>query len=105
MQVSTIAQLTIVAPAQECEADHPLCILNTHLFYHPRANHLRTIHTAVMMAEAKAAIDQVTSSEQHSALLRGKTPSLIFCGDLNSGLNKGVPGLPCLGSQSFCTSQ
>ena len=87
-----MAQLTIVAPAEASDLDHPICIVNTHLFYHPRANHIRTIHTAAIMAEARAFMDEGMSSEKQADVLRGELPALLFCGDLNSGLNKGFPG-------------
>lgn len=92
LQVSTVAQLTILAPTNPSPVDQPLCVLNTHLFYHPRASHIRTIHTAAMMAEAQALKQQALSSEEQSKTLRGQQPALIFCGDLNSGFNKGLPG-------------
>ena len=87
-----MAQLTVLAPINPSASDQPLCVLNTHLFYHPRASHIRTMHTAAMMAEANALIEQALSSEEQSSALRGQRPALIFCGDLNSGFNKGVPG-------------
>lgn len=87
-----MAQLTILAPTHPSASDQPLRILNTHLFYHPRASHIRTIHTAAMMAEAHALIEQALMSEEQSSLLKSQRPALIFCGDLNSGFNKGVPG-------------
>lgn len=87
-----MAQLLILAPREDAARDRPLCIVNTHLFYHPRANHLRTIHTAAMMAEAHALIDLAVQQSEQQSVLRRCRPSLIFCGDLNSGFNKGIPG-------------
>lgn len=87
-QVSTIAQLTILAPV--AAADSPLCVINTHLFFHPRASHLRTLHTAAILGEAKAMVHAATLSWPKS--LGGSPPAVLFCGDLNSGHNKGTPG-------------
>ena len=88
-QVATIAQLTVLAPAGAAPREGPLCVVNTHLFFHPRAPHIRTLHTAALLAEAGALIDEVAGA----AALRGRRPALLFCGDLNSDLNDGVPGM------------
>ena len=87
-QVATIAQLTVLAPVAPAPHDGPLCVLNTHLFFHPRAPHIRTMHTAALLAEAEALIGEVVGAPA----LRGRRPALLFCGDLNSDLNDGVPG-------------
>lgn len=90
-QVSTAAQITLLAPRQpengaEINAqERPLCIINTHLFFHPHASHIRTIHAAAMLAEANALID---AAERRL----GRRPSLLFCGDLNSDSNHGISG-------------
>ena len=94
-QVSTIAQLTVLAPTEPSPRDGPLCVVNTHLFFHPRANHIRTIHAAAIAVEAGQLIQRIQGSVAISGLLRGRTPALVFCGDLNSGLTKGMPGAAC----------
>lgn len=86
--MATVAQLTVLAPAGPAPRDGPLCVVNTHLFFHPRAPHIRTLHTAALLAEAGALIDEVAGSPA----LHGRRPALLFCGDLNSDLNDGVPG-------------
>ena len=40
--------------------EHSLCVLNTHLFFHPRAPHIRTLHVAAALAEADSFIAEVT---------------------------------------------
>jgi len=90
--VSTVAQLTVVAPVHPSPDDHPMCVANTHLFYHPRANHIRSLHTAAILTEASLLTEAALSDPQLSGALGGRRPALLFCGDLNSGLNKGVPG-------------
>ncbi|KAK9846341.1 hypothetical protein WJX81_001906 [Elliptochloris bilobata] len=87
-KVATIAQLTVLAPVDAAARDGPLCVVNTHLFFHPRAPHIRTMHTAALLAEAGALIDEVAGAPA----LRGRRPALLFCGDLNSDINDGVPG-------------
>lgn len=90
VQVTTVAQLTVLAPAGGAPHDGPLCVVNTHLFFHPRAPHIRTLHTAALLAEASALIERAAPSQQ----LRGQRPALLFCGDLNSDMNDGISGAP-----------
>ena len=52
MQISTVAQLVLLEPVQaDCA---PVCVANTHLFFHPRAAHIRTLCTAAILEEALA---------------------------------------------------
>lgn len=69
-----------------------LCVLNTHLFYHPQAPHIRTMHTAALMAAAHTFLRQLSQPGGSST----PRPSVVFCGDLNSDLNEGIPGWPWL---------
>ncbi|KAJ9533130.1 hypothetical protein QJQ45_018236, partial [Haematococcus lacustris] len=138
-QVTTIAQATVllpVAPAAGLPRPHgpacpPLCVVNTHLFYHPYAPHIRSMHTAAILEEAAQLLAQLASpatpsptastpsgdttqtrhgSQGHApgpeldlgpvpgpepcpAQLLSQRPALLFCGDLNSDLNDGVPGV------------
>jgi 2',5'-phosphodiesterase len=116
-------------------APGPLLMINTHLFFHPYAPHIRTLHTAAILEEADAALADLTQQQQQqqqrqqqqqgsgahlnpdsnpgsspadSAGLAGLSrldlsllsqlgslpaPTVLFCGDLNSDLNDGVPGV------------
>lgn len=86
MQVSTVAQLTVLKPRQQAPAEEGLlCVVNTHLFFHPKASHIRTLHAAAMLAEAHAIM-------QETGRQLGRTPALLFCGDLNSDRNDGISG-------------
>jgi 2',5'-phosphodiesterase len=116
-----------------------LCVVNTHLFYHPYAPHIRTIHTSAILEEAVAfmssdemcgpgisgsvnpdrkmdtdvlsEVPQPGSALQLASLRRGQgqslqqgqslKPALLFCGDLNSDLNDGVPGNECIEMRSM----
>ena len=40
--------------------EHSLCVLNTHLFFHPRAPHVRTLHIAAALAEADSFMAEVS---------------------------------------------
>ena len=50
--MSTVAQLVVLEPLHEPSA--PLCVANTHLFFHPRAAHIRTMCTAAIVEEGLA---------------------------------------------------
>ena len=114
-KVSSIAQVCVLVPStsesppgssQEaaCSAtsdpvaggDEPLCVVNTHLFYHPRAPHIRNMQMAAILAEAEAVM------QAQAASVPGR-PALLLCGDLNSGLNQGTPGQAA--SQQHCRLQ
>ena len=85
-QVSTVAQLTVLQPVDAgASLDGSLCLLNTHLFFHPQAPHIRTLHVAAMLAEARALAESAAPELPQA-------PALLFCGDLNSDLNDGMPG-------------
>jgi 2',5'-phosphodiesterase len=102
----------------------PLLVINTHLFFHPYAPHIRSLHTAAILEEAAAALkewQQQAQQQQHlqqqpapgditagsrsgssssavepgvlQVLAQLPPPTLLFCGDLNSDLNSGVPGV------------
>ena len=76
---------TSVAPSGE----EALCVVNTHLFYHPWAPHIRILHVAAMVDEAVA-----LAQRTQQALALRRRPALLFCGDLNSDLSWGMPGVP-----------
>ncbi len=97
-RVATVGQLTLLAPittssSEEETALRPLCIANTHLFFHYAAPHIRTMHVWAIINDASdfAAAAGGGDIELTSAA-GGKYPALVFCGDLNSDLNDGIPG-------------
>ena len=84
--MTTISQLTVLQPVSQAgAAERPLCLVNTHLFFHPQAPHIRSLHVAAMLAEAHALAESAAEE-------LGRAPSLLFCGDLNSDINDGMPG-------------
>jgi len=149
-KVATIAQMVLLAPRTAATAAAaaasssssseglvgqagPVLVINTHLFFHPYAPHIRTLHTAAILEEAAAALQQWNQQQQQqqqqqqgggeggqssspspsTAAAAGQgaagykvldpellqqlavlpPPTVLFCGDLNSDLNDGVPGV------------
>lgn len=88
-KVSTIAQVALLAPVEGGGGgdDGPILATNTHLFFHPAAPHIRTLHVAAMLAEAA---DVGARALAAGEIKEPATP--LFCGDLNSDLNDGIPG-------------
>jgi 2',5'-phosphodiesterase len=142
--VATVAQMTLLEPVTQPDAtpspssgqqiptsdsstaaaaaEGSICIVNSHFFFHPRASHVRNIHTAAVMSEVQAFINETlngaascSDSQQPTAATAAITaattshradepasaasapgssqqPAMLFCGDLNSDLNDGPPG-------------
>jgi hypothetical protein len=65
-KVTTIGQMVLLVPVSQQQQQQqqqqprellpPLVVVNTHLFFHPYAPHIRSMHTAAMLEEAAAAI-------------------------------------------------
>jgi len=92
-KVGTIAQLVLLKPTGPSTSwgpARPICVVNTHLFFHYAAPHIRTIHVWAMLHNAKRFI--VKSMEEKGEMMGGREPCLVFCGDLNSDINDGIPG-------------
>ena len=90
-KVSTVAQVGLLVPRGRAVApptpDTPLLVTNTHLFFHPGAPHIRTLHVAAALTEAADVADRA-----RAAGVIVMPPAPLFCGDLNSDVNDGVPG-------------
>lgn len=74
-----------VAPGAQAAAARPLVVCNTHLFFHRNASHIRTMHVGAIIMES------FELAAEHDATAAG-LPAVVFCGDLNSDLNDGIPG-------------
>lgn len=90
-KVGTVAQLVILEPivpeelATEYNSPAPnICVVNTHLFFHGSAPHIRSIHVWSILQEVKKFMADYTNE---------KSIACIFCGDLNSDINDGIPGV------------
>lgn len=47
--------------AQDNTTERPVCVVNTHLFYHPRAPHIRLLQIGVLLREAELFINEYVS--------------------------------------------
>lgn len=109
-KVTTIAQVTLLVPQPlqpgssngndaaagappplAAAEEAPLCVINTHLFFHPFAPHIRSLHVAAIQEEAAGWLADWAALEP--SLAGAPPPTVLFCGDLNSDLNDGVPGV------------
>ena len=85
-KVTTVLQMVLLRP--RTSADRPLLVGNTHLFFHPRASHVRTLHAFVMADQLRAAAWRAVESGAVS-----ERPAIVWCGDFNADLNDGLPGV------------
>ncbi|KAH1001712.1 hypothetical protein HUJ04_005691 [Dendroctonus ponderosae] len=74
------------------ESDELLVVANTHLFFHPDADHIRLLHGCLAIRYLQHVVRTV--KERYP----GKRVSLIFCGDFNSVPTCGVYQLYTTGS-------
>ena len=77
-------------PQEQEDKSAMICIANTHLFFHPYAPHIRTIHTCEILHQSHRLIQSLPLLRDGGT--RARPPALLFCGDLNSDLNDGIPG-------------
>lgn len=92
--IGQIARFNVVSDRARDQLGCQLVVVNTHLFYHPAAPHLRNIQTAVLLREAASVID----SGRTAAAVTGQQPiGLLFVGDLNSTPETGVVEFLCTG--------
>ncbi|KDD73263.1 telomere recombination protein, partial [Helicosporidium sp. ATCC 50920] len=73
-----------------------LCVVNTHLFFRDDASHVRSLHVWSALNAAQRVLQSLFPAPEPGAC--SEVP-LLFCGDLNSDLNDGLPGaIKLLGS-------
>lgn len=75
---STAIQVTVV---RSIEFDKILVVANTHLYFHPDADHIRLLQIGFSMLYVKHVYDKIKSDLQ---LINDANISIVFCGDFNS---------------------
>ena len=109
-RVLTIGQLALLAPVgPAAPACRPLCVVNTHLFFHPRAGHIRAMHTWVLMQVSRGArggVDTLISWRRlpmqqaaQQLIIAAPRPSALPCRGAagSGGLHARGGGRPCAG--------
>ena len=102
--IGQIVMLQQVASGRPLKDRKSLCVMNTHLYFHPDAPHIRTVHAAMLMEEAEAmcaSYMQSTGSDNNNASADDDAdyvshPAMLFAGDLNSS--------PCTGVIEYLTN-
>lgn len=92
-KLTTVAQIALLVPPEWAsggagdggEGRGAILVVNTHLFYHPMASHIRMLQVAAILEEVRAA-----SAEWASLLPAGVRPALVMVGDLNSEPDTGA---------------
>ncbi|XP_078620221.1 2',5'-phosphodiesterase 12-like [Branchiostoma floridae x Branchiostoma japonicum] len=77
---STVLQVVLLESIED--PSRRLCVANTHLYWHPRAPHVRLVQMAVCLKFLEKIVN--SNSTQDSSV------SLLLCGDLNSHPTSGL---------------
>mmetsp|Transcript_8553 Transcript_8553/g.53439 ORF Transcript_8553/g.53439 Transcript_8553/m.53439 type:complete len:825 (-) Transcript_8553:527-3001(-) len=76
-KVTTVAQVAVLRSKQRHSTSPPVCIVNTHLFFHSLAPHIRMMQLKAILQEAEKVMNEVEAQIGHK-------PTVLLCGDLNS---------------------
>ena len=77
------------AAAAAAAAEAPLCVINTHLFFHPFAPHIRSLHVAALQEEAAACLEEWAAGEP---ALRSLPPPVRGGGGGGAGPRRAMSG-------------
>jgi 2',5'-phosphodiesterase len=95
-RVTTVAQLALLVPVRVPASDAnrhtepqppPLLVANTHLFFHPRAGHVRLLQTHALLRAAAAFRAELQSSQSdadNTVRDASHSAAFVLCGDLNA---------------------
>ncbi|XP_018561321.1 2',5'-phosphodiesterase 12 [Anoplophora glabripennis] len=86
---TTTLQVNVV---ESLEYDEILVVANTHLYFHPDADHIRLLHGGLCIRYLENFVNKLKQE------ITGKRISLIFCGDFNSVPECGIYKLYTTGS-------
>ena len=79
-----IALLGCAAFAQVQHGGRPLLVVNTHLYFHPGAASVRTLHVYALLKQVEALLKEVEADGGGGGTAAAGRPAVFFCGDLNS---------------------
>lgn len=77
LSLSTALQVTVLKAK---ENGHILAVANTHLYFHPDADHIRLLQIGFFMLYVKHVYENIIAEQN----LNKNQISIIFCGDFNS---------------------
>ncbi|XP_067686781.1 2',5'-phosphodiesterase 12-like [Haliotis asinina] len=80
MERTTILQVTLLQSTHN--PDYFLCVANTHLYFHPRADNIRALQIGLSMRFLQQLCEPYVSE--------GRKMSVVFCGDFNSSMKRAV---------------
>ncbi|KAK5645863.1 hypothetical protein RI129_004327 [Pyrocoelia pectoralis] len=89
-QRSTVLEVIVL---ESLENEELLLVANTHLYFHPDADHIRLLQGAVAIRFIEDFVDKLRSKSE-------KRVSIVFCGDFNSVPECGIYQLYTTGSVS-----
>jgi len=82
-KLSTVAQVVALGPRDGAGEEGGLIIVNTHLFFHPEASHIRMLQVSAILTEAMDMKERMEERSQRAC-------AVLFVGDLNSEPDTGA---------------
>lgn len=76
-RVGTVAQAVVLRVRAGGDGQRRLVVGNTHLFFHPQADHVRLL-------QVHALLSAIARLKRELAAAHGRAPAHLLCGDLNS---------------------
>ena len=83
-RLATVATLALLD--DRAAGGRPLLVVNTHLYFHPGAASVRTLHVYALLKQVEALLKEVEADGGGggTAAAGNVRPAVFFCGDLNS---------------------
>lgn len=93
-RLHNIIQLTLLQ--LKFDETRYFCVANTHLYFHPAADHIRLIQVIICTKAINKIIEEFKQSFTPDHSSKNLDVAVVFCGDFNS--------CPCIGAYSFLTN-
>ena len=81
-RLATVATLALLD--DRAAGGRPLLVVNTHLYFHPGAASVRTLHVYALLKQVEALLKEVEADGGGGGTAAAGRPAVFFCGDLNS---------------------